>query len=194
MCFSATVNWVVSARILKAARRSGSIALHADALHLRADVYTSIGVLTGLVLVALTGVTVFDSIAAIVVALMILKSSIDLARDALGDIFDVSLPPEEEERIRTVLSGYKDGCIDFHRLRGRKSGADRFIDVHLVVPTGWTIDQAHELADAIEKEIGETVPNAHAVIHIDPCTKSIEPCNACSSEEAEGERRGKSPE
>ncbi|HET6419701.1 MAG TPA: cation diffusion facilitator family transporter [Geobacteraceae bacterium] len=175
---SALVNWVVSRYLFRVARRTDSVALEADAWHLRADVYTSAGVFAGLALIAITKITILDSIAAIVVALLIIKSSIDLTRSAMGDIFDTKLPAGDEEIIKEVISRYQGECIGFHRLRSRKSGSARFIDMHLVVPRKWSLEDAHQLSDNIERDISEALPNTHVIIHVDPCNKSIEPCTS----------------
>ncbi len=175
---SALVNWFVSRHLFRVAKKMDSVALEADAWHLRADVYTSAGVLAGLALIAITKITILDSIAAIVVAILIMKSSIDLTRSAMSDIFDTKLPVEDEEIIKEVISRYQGECIGFHRLRSRKSGSARFIDMHLVVPRKWSLEEAHQLSDNIEKDIREALPNTHIIIHVDPCNKSIEPCTS----------------
>jgi cation diffusion facilitator family transporter len=182
MAVSALVNWFVSRHLFRVAKKTDSIALEADAWHLRADVYTSLGVLVGLGLIALTGINQLDSIAAIAVALLIVKSSIDLTRNAVGGIFDVRLPDEDETKIKAIFDRYKKGCIDFHRLRSRKSGSLKFIDLHLVVPRVWTIEEAHQLGDAVERDIKAALPNTQVIIHIDPCSKGLEPCRHCSPE------------
>jgi cation diffusion facilitator family transporter len=179
MAASSIVNWFMSAYLFKVAKKTRSIALEADAWHLRADVYTSVGVLVGLVAIALTGIGRIDSIAAIAVALLIIKSSVDLTKNAMGDIFDERLPAQEERQVREVLSRHEGECIGFHRLRSRKSGSIRFIDLHLVVPKKWSIEEAHELSDAIETEILEKLSSTQVIIHIDPCNKSLDPCSAC---------------
>lgn len=186
MSLSAAVNWFVSGYLFRVAEKTDSIALEADAWHLRADVYTSVGVVAGLALIAVTKLTIIDSVAAIAVAGLIIKSSIDLTRSAAADLFDARLPREDEERIRTVLSRYQKGCIDFHRLRSRKSGPMRFIDLHLVVPRDWTIEEAHQLSDSIEKEIRDTLANTQVIIHIDPCNKSLTPCTSCKRQQKTG--------
>ncbi len=180
MVVSALVNWFVSGHLFRVAKKTDSVALEADAWHLRADVYTSAGVLAGLGLIAVTKITRLDSIAAVAVALLIIKSSVDLARNAMGGIFDVRLPAEDEAKIREVLSRYQGHCVGFHRLRSRKSGSVKFIDLHLVVPRHWTIEEAHQLSDGIEKEIREALQNTQVIIHIDPCNKSLEPCSSPS--------------
>lgn len=179
MAISAVVNWFMSSYLFRVAKKTRSVALDADAWHLRADVYTSAGVLVGLAAIYLTGITMLDSIVAIGVALLIIKSSIDLTVSAMRDIFDERLPVEDRERVRKVLNRYEGECIGFHRLRSRKSGSLRFIDLHLVVPRSWTIEQAHALGDTIEKEIMEELPSTQMIIHIDPCNKSLDPCKVC---------------
>ncbi|MGA7828002.1 MAG: cation diffusion facilitator family transporter [Geobacteraceae bacterium] len=186
MAISALVNWFVSRHLFKVARETRSVALEADAWHLRADVYTSLGVLAGLALIAITKITLLDSLAAIIVALLIIKSSIKLAINAMGDIFDVKLPAEDEAKVREVLSRHEGNCIDFHRLRSRKSGSSRFIDMHIVVPRTWSIEEAHKESDLIELEIRQSLPNTEVIIHIDPCSKSLAPCTSCSQEEGHG--------
>lgn len=186
MAVSAVVNWFMSGYLFRVAKKTRSVALDADAWHLRADVYTSAGVLVGLAAIYLTGITMLDSIVAIGVALLIIKSSIDLTRNAMRDLFDERLPAEDEEIIKKVLSRHEGECVGFHRLRSRKSGFLRFIDLHLVVPRTWSIEEAHALGDGIEKEIMEELASTQVIIHIDPCSKSLEPCLAC--------RRNKSDE
>lgn len=189
MAISALVNWFVSRYLFRVARTTRSVALEADAWHLRADVYTSIGVLVGLALIAVTKITILDSLAAIVVALLIIKSSIKLTISAMGDIFDVKLPAEDEAKIREVLSRHEGDCIDFHRLRSRKSGSARFIDMHIVVPKKWSIEEAHKKSDLIETEIRQTLPNTEVIIHIDPCSKALEPCTTCAQEDDNSTRK-----
>lgn len=188
MAVSALVNWFVARYLFSVARKTSSVALEADAWHLRADVYTSLGVLVGLGLIAVTKITILDSVAAIAVALLIIKSSIQLTINAMGDIFDVRLPAEDEAKIREVLSGHEGSCINFHRLRSRKSGSIRFIDMHLVVPRKWSIEEAHKVSDTIEQEIRQALPNTQVIIHVDPCSKALEPCLSCSRDNEDAKR------
>lgn len=180
MAISAIVNWFMSGYLFRVAKKTRSIALEADAWHLRADVYTSAAVLAGLIALSLTGISQLDSIVAIAVALLIIKSSINLTKTAIGDIFDQRLPAEDEGKIREVLSRHERECIGFHRLRSRKSGSIRFIDLHLVVPRAWSIEEAHTLGDTVEKEILEELSSTQIIIHIDPCSKNLEPCTECT--------------
>ncbi len=117
MAVSALVNWFVSKHLFRVARKTRSVALEADAWHLRADVYTSLGVLAGLGLIAITKVAILDSIVAIGVALLIIKSSVELTKNAFADIFDVRLPEKDEKIIKDILVGHEGECVSFHRLR-----------------------------------------------------------------------------
>jgi divalent metal cation (Fe/Co/Zn/Cd) transporter len=117
---------------------------------------------------------------ALIVALLIIKSSLELTRKAMGDIFDTRIPAQDEAKIHEVLSRYKDCFIDFHRLRSRKAGSMKFIDLHVAVPRNWTVEEAHKLSDKLEGDILAELPNAQVIIHIDPCSKISEDCIACS--------------
>jgi cation diffusion facilitator family transporter len=180
MAISALVNWFISRRLFTVARKTHSIALEADAWHLRVDVFTSVGVVAGLGLIALTDLIWLDSVVALTVALLIIKSSLELTMRAMGDIFDTRIPAEDEAKIHEVLSRYKDSFVDFHRLRSRKSGSVKFIDLHVAVPRKWTVDEAHILSDKLEGDILAELPNTQVIIHIDPCSKISEDCPDCS--------------
>lgn len=168
MLVSALTNTVVSRLLERVARRTNSVALQADALHLRTDVYTSAGVVVGLALIHVTGMSIFDSIAAIGVALFILRAAYRLTLEAFMPLLDVSLPTKEQNAIREILDSYKAQYVDVHKLRTRKAGAERHVDLHLVVPTGMSVAGAHELGDRIERDIRNRLPNAQVLIHIEP--------------------------
>lgn len=166
---SAIINLIVSTRLMRVAKRTDSIALEADALHLRTDVYTSVGVFMGLILILMTGWTIVDPIIALGVALMIIKASFDLIKQAFAPLVDVSLPDEEREIIAEVLLLHADKFVEFHKLRTRKAGAERHIDLHLVVAKYTPVVDAHELCDIIEAEISEKLYGTHVLIHAEPC-------------------------
>jgi cation diffusion facilitator family transporter len=182
MCFSAAVNWVVSSLLMKTARETDSIALEADALHLRTDVYTSAGVAVGMLLLWVTDIQLFDPLIAIAVALLIIKAAYDLTIKAFFPLLDTSLPQEEEAEIREIIKGYERMVLSFHALRTRKAGAQRFIDLHLVVPQYYNIAATHQVCDHIEGEIKDRYPGSHVLIHVEPCQIG-EDCKGC------GERR-----
>jgi cation diffusion facilitator family transporter len=179
MAVSAIANYLVSRHLLSVAIKTDSVALEADALHLRTDVYTSVGVLGGLVAIKLTGIAILDPIVAIVVALMIIKAAWDLTKTAFFHVLDVKLPDDEEALIHKVMASHKGRFIDYHKLRTRKSGHVRHIDMHLVVPKLMTVEAGHTLAHQISAEIERCLSYSHILVHIEPCPGA---CDACAVE------------
>jgi len=169
---SALINIFVSSRLMKVAKKTDSVALEADALHLRTDVFTSAGVFLGLLLIRLTGWHILDPIIALVVAAMILKAAYDLLKKAFFPLIDVSLPKAEQDIITEVLSRHSDEFMEFHELRTRKSGAERYVDLHLVMPSHLSIGEVHELCDVIEREIAQSLKDTQVLIHVEPCEET----------------------
>jgi cation diffusion facilitator family transporter len=178
MGISGVVNWVVSARLMAVAKKTESIALESDAWHLRTDVYTSVGVFLGLILIRITGLTILDPLIGIAVALVIMKAAWDLMFRSYKDLIDHSLPDQEEQRIREIICEHAGQYADFHALRTRRSGPERFIDLHLTVPGNVPVTQAHDLADHLEYDLKTEFPRASITIHIEPCD---ERCDGCGS-------------
>ena len=176
MGISSVVNIIVSRKIMAVAKKAESIALEADAYHLTTDVYTSIGVFIGLVLIQLTGNPIFDPIMAILVALIIIKASYDLTKRSIAGLTDTRISDNEENIIRNIISQHSQH-IEYHDLRTRMSGAERFVDLHLVIPKDTHISEAHEFCDHVEKDIREKIPNLSITIHVEPCNAS---CDICS--------------
>lgn len=182
MGISAGMNFIISRKLFKIGHETDSPALVADGWHLRTDVYTSLGVFVGLGAIQLTGYTLLDPIIAIAVGLLIVKASIDLIRDSMGSMLDVSLPPEEEEIIKTVMSRYRDNFLEYHGLRSRKAGPHRHVDLHLVVPRHIPVGTAHILCDQIEAEIEAGLPGVEVLIHCEPCEALEDPIDVkCES-------------
>jgi len=171
MIFSGVVNIIVSKTLYKTAKEEDSIALEADALHLKTDVYTSFGVGLGLILIKLTGVILLDPIVAILVACLIVKEAWTLCRSAFGPLLDTKLSDEDEVRIKDVMGKYKEEILDYHELRTRKSGCIKYIDFHLTVREGLTVKESHEISDIIEKELEDTLKNTSINIHFEPGSK-----------------------
>jgi len=169
MAISTTVNYFVSRHLLNVAIKTDSVALEADAMHLRTDVYTSFGVLGGLALIKLTSIPMLDPLIAIVVALMIIKAAWDLTKTAFFHVLDVKLPDNEEALIHDVMERYKDRIIEYHKLRTRKSGHVRHIDMHLVVPKQITVEAGHVLSDHIAVDIKRRLLHSQILVHIEPC-------------------------
>jgi cation diffusion facilitator family transporter len=179
MAVSAIANYFVSRHIMSVARRTDSVALEADAMHLRTDVYTSVGVLAGLIAIKLTGAHLIDPIVAIGVALLIIKAAYGLAKNAFFPILDVRLPDAEEQIIIDVLKGHPGEVLEYHKLRTRKSGHVRQIDMHLLVPKGCTVGEAHRLSHEITRQIEQRLPESQILVHIEPCR---EKCDGCPAE------------
>jgi cation diffusion facilitator family transporter len=179
MAVSAIVNLFVSSYLMRVAKKTNSVALEADALHLRTDIYTSLGVLIGLLLVRFTGWAILDPIIAILVALLIIKAAFDLTKEAFMPLVDVRLDESEYREILKVLEHYSGDFVEFHKLRTRRSGSERHIDLHLVVPKFQSLLEVHELCNRIEKDIKEQLPGTYILIHAEPCSEGEVPCPTC---------------
>jgi cation diffusion facilitator family transporter len=178
MGVSAVVNYYVSGRLMNVAKETESIALESDAWHLRTDVYTSLGIMAGLVLIKLTGIVILDQLFAFGVAVVIMHTAYELTVRSFGTLTDRRLSDKEEDRIKQILRDHATDYANFHALRTRRSGADRFIDLHLVVAKDTTVQEAHDLSDHLESDILLEFPRASISIHVEPCSGD---CNDCSS-------------
>ncbi|WP_424726291.1 cation diffusion facilitator family transporter, partial [Methanoregula sp.] len=178
MGISVLANWYVSSRLMKVAKETESIALESDAWHLRTDIYTSLGVFAGLILIHITGYTILDPLIAIGVGLVILHAAADLLRRSFADIIDHSLPPQDEERIKAIICAHAGEYYGFHGFRSRRSGPDIFIEFHLVVPGEISVTRSHDLADHLESDLLVEYPRAKLTIHIEPCPEG---CSQCDS-------------
>ena len=176
MGISALVNIIVSRKIMNVARKAESIALEADGYHLTTDVYTSAGVFAGLLLIELTGNQIFDPVMAIIVALIIIKAAYDLTNRSLSGLMDTKLADSEEEIIKSIIAEHYSQYANYHNLRSRMSGAERFVDLHLVVPRNQNVTDAHDFCNHLEKDIKEKIPNLSILIHIEPCEDECEIC------------------
>jgi cation diffusion facilitator family transporter len=167
MFVSALANWIVSARLFKVARETDSIALEADGQHLRLDVFTSLGILAGLTIVYVTGISLIDQVLGLAIALWIGWIGWQISWRAVGPLLDMQLPATEVERIVSLINSERQ-VLDYHKLRTRKSGAQRHIDVHLIVPKGMSLSEAHNLAENVEDKIRAEFRNAIVLTHVEP--------------------------
>ena len=165
MFVSAIVNIIVSRRLYKVAKETESIALEADALHLKTDVYTSIGVGVGLLLIWLTGLYFLDPVVAILVALFILRESYFLLRNAYFPLVDTAMAESEIQIIRNLLQSKS---LQFHDLKTRKAGHFRFADIHLEMPQNLSLKEVHDVCDDIENELKRKIKNLEINIHVEP--------------------------
>jgi cation diffusion facilitator family transporter len=161
------INLVVALVLLRAGKRYQSITLEADARHLLTDVWTSAGVVVGVGAVALTGWVSLDPIVALLVAANIFWIGGGIVKRSVQGLMDTALPVSEQERVREVLDRFAGSGIQYHALRTRQSGAQRFISVHIIVPGVWTVHDGHQLMDRIETEIKLVVDNATVFTHLE---------------------------
>ncbi len=167
--FSAVANLVVSSFLYRRARQHDSAALEGDAAHLRADAATSLAVLTGLVLVEVTGNSAFDAIAALVVAVAIVSAGVRLMLRSGRVLMDEALPPAELDTIEAAIETARpEEMVGYHKLRGRKAGSRRHVDLHVQFRSGTSLERAHELAHALRDEIAVSLPSADVLIHVEP--------------------------
>jgi cation diffusion facilitator family transporter len=168
MFASALINFFVSRALYKVAKEEDSMALEADALHLKTDIYTSLGVGIGIILIKATGILILDPIVAILVALLIIKEAWELTSSGFNLLMDARLSEQEEEDIKEIIESHKDKFIDYHKLKTRKSGNKKHIDFHLTMNPDLTVKETHEIIGIMKKEMGEKFINCRVNIHIDP--------------------------
>jgi cation diffusion facilitator family transporter len=176
MGFSVLANLVVSTVLSRQAKEHDSPALEGDAAHLRTDAMTSAGVLVGLGLVQVTGNSAFDSITALFVAAAIVVAGIRIVRRSSGVLVDEALPGEEMDRIEAAIAAARTPEVaGYHKLRARRAGSRRYIDLHVQYRSGTSLERAHELAHAMRDAIESDIPRAEVMIHAEPETSLRDP-------------------
>ncbi len=169
MVVSAAVNLGLALYLYPVSRRTDSAALRADAAHHLTDVYTSLGIAAGLLLAYLTGKTYFDSILAIGVAALIMWTAWQLVSQSTRVLLDEALPPDELETIRTTVEEHRGNLIlGYHKLRTRRAGSVRHIDLHVTVPADMLIGDAHDVAEHLEADIAAKLPRTEVMVHVEP--------------------------
>jgi cation diffusion facilitator family transporter len=182
MGISIVVNMIVSRYLIKVAKKTDSLALEADAGHLTTDVITMLGVFIGLIIVLVgnwfkADLNILDPIVAILVSLLIVRTAYILTRKAFVGLVDTKLPETEEENIRLAIMEHLGGeVVGFHKLRTRKAGSQRYVDLHLVMPKHITLDEAHLMCDHLEKDMESRLVQTDITIHVEPCDGK---CAAC---------------
>lgn len=171
MIVSAFINFVVSRKLYKVSQEEDSMALEADALHLKTDIYTSLGVGVGIFLIKVTGLLILDSIVAILVALLIIKEAWKLSKSAFDHLLDARLSDEEEAEIEKAIREHSHQFIDYHKLKTRKSGNVKHIDFHITVDPNLTVEETHDIIGNLKKDMNEKFKNTRINIHIDPYKK-----------------------
>lgn len=178
LAVATVANYLTARLLMRVSRDAHSMALEADARHLQADVLTSVAVFVGVVLVRLTGIQRFDPLVGAVVSVHILQIGVDVSRRAIGGLMDPSLPPDELRRIKLILDAHREQIVEYHALRARKTGVERFLDLHLVLHRTLSVGQAHALCDHLEEHIRGELPGSDITIHVEPCGPS---CPRCAS-------------
>ena len=165
MFLSAIVNTFVSRRLYKVARATNSVALEADALHLKTDIFTSLGVAIGLGLIIVTGINWLDPVIAILVALFIITQAYQLLKKAFTPLLDTAWSNNEIEELKKKLNSLN---VSYHDLRTRVAGNYRFVDIHIQIPEYVTVGNAHKYCDKIENELKTVYENLTVTIHVEP--------------------------
>ncbi len=174
VAISIVVNLVVSGELRRRARRTSSPALDADATHLRTDVVTSAGVLIGLVLVQITGESWIDPAVALLLAGVIAFSGFRIVSRSSRILVDEALPADEIDAIRdTVLAFGPRGVAGYHKLRARRAGARRYVDMHVQFQDGTTLEAAHATAHQLQDAIRERIGGADVLIHLEPADRVV---------------------
>ena len=162
------LNGGVAFILMRAGRRHRSIVLTADAKHLMTDVWTSVGVVVAVFLVALTGYVRLDPVIAMAVALNIVFAGLKLVGSSAMGLLDASLPEDENNAIVEILRRHQSQTVRFHAVQTRESGRQRFVSMHVLVPGAWTIERGHDLLETVEEEIREALPDTVVNTHIEP--------------------------
>ena len=181
MLVSAVANTLVSSRLFKVGKETDSLALQADAWHLRTDVYTSVGVMVGLGLIWLgrrllpgVGLDWLDPVAAITVAVLIIKAAWDLTAQSVRGLLDTGLDADDLAWIRDYLGSLVPRVRGHHHLHTRKGGATRFIEMHVVVAGSMSVTDSHGLTEEIMAGLRDHFPGARVMIHVEPCGRDCD--------------------
>lgn len=160
-------NLLVSSYLYIVSRKTDSVALKADAKHLSTDVYSAFGVLIGLILIKITGITLLDPLIAILVALIILKTGISIIKETLNNLLDGTLPDEDIKIIENAINDCEN-IYGFKNLKSRKSGSNRDIDITILCEESMPIKECHDICDVLEGKIQDILPNTLITIHCEP--------------------------
>jgi len=167
------INLGVALVLRRAGREHHSITLEADARHLMTDVWTTVGVIIGVALVALTGYERLDPLIALVVAANILYTGYRLILRSGRGLLDVAMPPNELASVKAILDSYQGEGVSYHALRSRQAAKRNFMVVHLLVPGSWPVRRGHNIAEQVETRVMEAIPNTNIVTHIEPVEDPI---------------------
>ncbi len=180
MLVSIITSIFLSRHLVKVSRTTGSISLDASAHNIAADVYSAAGVLVALVVVRFTDLHILDPVIALAMALFILKAGYDVTRRSISELVDVRLPETEQDVIISCITEHRAQLAGYHKIRTRRSGNQRFVDFHLVIPKNASLEDAHGMCDHLEEDIESRLPNSSVTIHVEPCDIECEQCYVVS--------------
>ena len=180
MLLAVILNIFVSTVLFKVAKEANSISLFADGEHLRTDVYSSLGVLIGLILIKITGYSILDPIIAILVAVIIFRAGYSISKNASSNLLDHSLPKENTDKIKQIIKTHSN-CVSLkeNSLKARQVGPTKDIDMILQFPNNTSICECHKICDIIEKQIQLLYPNCSISIHSEPICYNKHCQNLC---------------
>ncbi|MGB3603096.1 MAG: cation diffusion facilitator family transporter [Gordonia sp. (in: high G+C Gram-positive bacteria)] len=162
------VNAAVAWQLIRVGRRFRSLTLEADGKHLMTDVWTTAGVIAGVALVALTGWIVLDPVIAIVVAINIVFVGYRLIKRSTMGLMDAAIPEEERAKVDAVLDSFRTDGVDFHDVRTREAGHIRFVQLHMLVPGAWSVQEGHDLLEKVEGQLHAQIEDVVPTIHLEP--------------------------
>jgi cation diffusion facilitator family transporter len=165
---ASAINFVVARILIAAGREHGSLTLEADGRHLMTDVWTSVGVVAGVVAVAVTGWDPLDPLIALAVAANIVATGVRLVRNSASGLMDRALPPADLERVNAILERYSEDGVRFHALRSRRAGRRTFLSVHVLVPGAWSVQRGHDLVERVEADLRGVFDHATVFTHLEP--------------------------
>lgn len=169
MFISVVANVLVSVYLMKVAKNTDSIALYADAEHLNTDIYSSLTVFLGLVCIHYTGIHAIDPILAVIVAVIVIHTGYKICKEAVNNLLDGSLPEKNIKEIKSIIEKYNEhGICGIKEIKTRKAGKNKEINITLLLEGERTIKYAHDLCDALEKDIEQNLGNTEVTIHVEP--------------------------
>jgi cation diffusion facilitator family transporter len=184
MAASVIVSSLLSLKLRSTAKSTDSPALEAISQNIRADIFSAGGVLLGMLAIFLSSgrLAILDPVLAIMVSLFIFRSGYVVITHSFGALIDKRLPADEEKIIMDTILDHNTQLIGMHELRSRKSGSQRYVDLHLVMPKNSSVEQAHEMCDHLEEDLSKKLANLNVTIHVEPCDNVCQACNlSCSS-------------
>jgi cation diffusion facilitator family transporter len=177
MAFSILTSFLLSSFLLRNPRLAQSPFFKMNARNIAADIYSSTAVLAGLIIMVFTNWYILDPIIAILTTLWVFKLGIDMLRRSSPALIDERLPTNEEDIISSTILEHYSQLVGFHQLRTRRSGYQRYIDLHLVVPQNFSVAEAHGITEHLEQDIRRKLPHTSMIVHIEPCERN---CGECS--------------